>query len=153
MQFRHIGLLLFLAAIPLQIYLMKYNDDFKDLTSRILIILQDYLLQLSNGVTGYVSTAGKCTYDFRKTVKTFLKLCILYYYQKVLLFRTVKCKCNDTGDFDIVGIDASSTFTKSICDNSNKWPTIIIPDNDDNNDILNNIVYIIYFYNFCQWVH
>lgn len=58
MQVRHvIGLILFLAAVPLQMYLMKYNQHFKDLILEIVKNLPDGLLQLSNFVAGYVWVA------------------------------------------------------------------------------------------------
>ncbi|CAH1724528.1 uncharacterized protein LOC114120710 [Aphis gossypii] len=68
MQVRHvIGLMLFLAAVPLQMYLMKYNQNFKDLTLEIVKNLQDGLLQLSNFVAGYVWVAKNylhSTYEY-----------------------------------------------------------------------------------------
>lgn len=59
MQVRHVvGLTLLLAvAVPLQIYLLKYNQDFRNVVSGIVKNLQDDLLQL---VTEYVDADGKC---------------------------------------------------------------------------------------------
>ncbi|KAL4121239.1 hypothetical protein QTP88_013791 [Uroleucon formosanum] len=57
MQVRHVvGLVLLMAAaVPLQMYLIKYNQDFRDLVSEINKNLPNDLLQLSTGyVTEYV---------------------------------------------------------------------------------------------------
>ncbi|KAE9528137.1 hypothetical protein AGLY_012559 [Aphis glycines] len=68
MQVRHvIGLILFLAAVPLQMYLIKYNQNFKDLTLEIVKNLPDGLLQLSNFVAEYVWVAKNylhSTYEY-----------------------------------------------------------------------------------------
>ncbi|XP_026805044.1 uncharacterized protein LOC113548385 isoform X2 [Rhopalosiphum maidis] len=59
MQVRHvIGLILLLAAMPLQLYLMKYNQNFRNLVSEIVKNLSSDLLQLSIDVAGYVSLAS-----------------------------------------------------------------------------------------------
>lgn len=69
MQIRHvIGFTLLLVAVPLQLYLMKYNQDFRHLVSEIVKNLTDDLLQLSSDyVTGCVSTTNyylQSTYDY-----------------------------------------------------------------------------------------
>lgn len=56
MQIRHVvGLMLLLAAVPLQMYLTKYSKDFRDLVSTIV----SNLPQVSINVTGYVRATSK----------------------------------------------------------------------------------------------
>ncbi|CAI6343498.1 unnamed protein product [Macrosiphum euphorbiae] len=77
MQVRHVvGLtVLLVAAVPLQMYLMRYNRDFRDLVSEIAKNLPNDLLQLSTDyVTGYVGTANnylQSTYDYLGLSKPF----------------------------------------------------------------------------------
>lgn len=101
MQVRHVvGLTLLLAAVPLQMYLMKYNQDFRDLVSGIVKNLPNDLLQLSTDyVTGYVHAASKCLIPLNNLNLFWNRV---YYYQSVFLFRSVKCKYDDIDDFDII---------------------------------------------------
>ncbi|XP_026805043.1 uncharacterized protein LOC113548385 isoform X1 [Rhopalosiphum maidis] len=75
MQVRHvIGLILLLAAMPLQLYLMKYNQNFRNLVSEIVKNLSSDLLQLSIDVAGYVSLAKnylQTTYNYLGLSKSF----------------------------------------------------------------------------------
>lgn len=93
MQVRHVvGLVLLMAAaVPLQMYLIKYNQDFRDLVSEINKNLPNDLLQLSTGyVTEYVHAVSKCLIPLNN-LKPFLKLG-MYYCQSAFLFRSVKRK-------------------------------------------------------------
>ncbi|XP_025208015.1 uncharacterized protein LOC112603582 [Melanaphis sacchari] len=58
MQVRHvIVLMLLLAAVPLQMYLIKHNQNFKHLVSEIVKNIPNDLLQLSIHVAGYIHVA------------------------------------------------------------------------------------------------
>lgn len=61
MQFRHfVGLAALIAAVPLQMYLMKYNENFKALVAEIVEKLPEYVRNSSVvDVTEYVGTASK----------------------------------------------------------------------------------------------
>lgn len=75
MQVRHVvGLtLLVAAAVPLQLYFLKYNQDFRNVVSGIAKNLQADLLQL---VAGYVDADGKFLI-LLNNLKLLLKLGIL----------------------------------------------------------------------------
>lgn len=60
MQARYvIGIVILIATVPLQFYLMKYNQDFKNLVVEITKKLPDPLQGLSVDLTDYVNTASK----------------------------------------------------------------------------------------------
>ncbi|XP_025405484.1 uncharacterized protein LOC112679784 isoform X2 [Sipha flava] len=55
MQLRHIiGLTLLISAVPLQMYLMKYNQEFRDLVSEIVKTLPVSMQELTIDLTEYV---------------------------------------------------------------------------------------------------
>lgn len=62
MQVRHVvGFVMLVAAVPLQMYLMKYNENFKSLVSEIVenINLTECLSGLSDNFTEYFNAASK----------------------------------------------------------------------------------------------
>lgn len=54
-----VGILILVAAVPLQVYLMKYNRDFRNLVLEIAEKLPEPLQGLSVDFTDYVRTASK----------------------------------------------------------------------------------------------
>lgn len=61
MQLRHvIGLTLLIGAVPLQMYLMRYNQNFRDLVSEVVKRLPVAMQELTVDLAGYAGVASKC---------------------------------------------------------------------------------------------
>lgn len=69
MQVSHVvGLVLLIASVPLQMYLMKHNENFKQLVAEIVQMLPKQMQGVTIDLTDYVKTTSK--YVVRRSGET-----------------------------------------------------------------------------------